>query len=105
MSESKEVILIKRDKFSFQVFDYKVIENIDFSFNHMELYRVISRTKLPFEVCISIKNIGLLREVKISANVTFYNNTSYTFGLMVMKNKDFIENYSNPSQEKKEGKS
>lgn len=106
-----ELSLMKKDKFTFTIFNCDPIEGVDFSYNHYTNIRLPLGKQMRnihndynfIEVSVKIKNSGLMKSISIESNMTIHNNTQFRIGLHVVKSHEFVNNFngqpSSPAQE------
>jgi hypothetical protein len=97
-----ELSLMKKDKFTFTIFNCEPIEGVDFSYNHYTNIRLPLGKQMRnihsdynfIEVSVKIKNSGLMKSISIESNMTVHNNTQYRIGLHVVKSHEFVNNFN-----------
>ena len=85
--------MFTKDKFSFQLEGFNIIEKVDFSFVSNMMYPVQNENRY-FEICVNISIQGLIKVISVESNVYIFNNTVHTVSLSILNSKAFLNNYS-----------
>ncbi len=74
-----------------------MIKNIDFAYNHYSIHKIKSdvNSYWYYEICIKIKNKGLVRTIKTESNLSIENITIYAMNLYAISTTEFVSKYQN----------
>jgi hypothetical protein len=103
--KDNETSLLRKDKLTLKILECMPIENIDFSFNHYCVYRLmnfnrnVNNTFNFFEIIVKVQNVGLIKTINIESNMMIHNNTTYPIQINAIKTEQFLERYNREGTE------